>query len=58
MRTQILSQVPHLDRPGLVAGNKFALIRVDDAIIDRRAMVKVALKRGGSGVPDFQCAVL
>jgi hypothetical protein len=56
--TLVLAQVPDANRARAVAADELALVRVDDHIVDGRAVVVVALDRAGPDVPNLDCAVL
>lgn len=48
MCADILSQVPYLDAPSLIARYQFALIWMDNGIVDRRFVLVIPL--------DFGCS--
>lgn len=58
MRVSILAQIPDLDTASLITTNDFALIRMDDDVVDGTAVTVVSLNVGGSEVPDLDGAVL
>lgn len=58
MRASVLGQIPQSDASGAVAANDLSLIRVDDNVVRRGAVVVAALDSSGAGFPDLDCAVL
>lgn len=58
VRAIILCQVPNSNTPTLVAANDFALVWVNDYIIDRCSMGITALHSATPSLPDFDCAIL
>jgi hypothetical protein len=58
MRALVLAQIPYPDRPRSIATDQLALIRMDNNIIHRRAVVVVALDSACAYVPDLDGAVL
>jgi hypothetical protein len=56
--TLVFAEVPYPNITRLVAGNEFALVRVDNDVVDGRAVGVVALDHARSRVPDLDRSVL
>jgi len=57
MGTARLAQIPDPDIPIAITADKLTLIRVNDHIIDRRAMDVVPLYTSTSCIPDLDCVI-
>lgn len=58
MTTLILTQIPDPDITAAVTTDKLPLIRMDDHVVDRAAVVVIPLDGPGLDVPDLDGAVL
>ena len=58
VRALVLAEVPHAHVPRAITAHQFALVRVNDHIVDGAAMHVVALHGAGLAVPDLDRAVL
>jgi hypothetical protein len=55
--TFVVAQVPNHNHPTAVAGDKFALVRMNDDVVYRVVMSVASLYETRTGVPDPDCAV-
>lgn len=58
MTALVFTQIPDTDVSAAVAADKFALVRMNNHIVDRITMVVVSLHGSGLGIPDLDCPVL
>lgn len=57
MSTLVLAEIPDPDISTTVTGDEFALVGVDNHIIDRGAMRVVSLNAAGTSIPDLDSAI-
>lgn len=57
MSTLVLAEIPDPDISTTVTGDEFALVGMDNHIIDRLAMRVVSLDASGASVPDLDSAI-
>ena len=57
MRAFVLAQIPDSDVSAPVAGDQLALVGVDNHVIDRTAMLVIALYAPTPSIPDLHRAV-
>jgi len=53
----VFAQVPDPDISSTVTANEFALIRMNDNIVDRNSMAVVTLISASAGIPDLDIAI-
>jgi hypothetical protein len=57
MGIRILAQIPDFNTPSLITTDDFALIGMDDDVVDGTAVTVISLHVWGTEVPDFDGAV-
>jgi hypothetical protein len=58
MSTNALAQVPDTDHAGVITTDEFALVGMNDHIIDRSPVDVIALQATSASVPDFHSSIL
>ena len=58
MRALVLAQIPYSDVTAAIARDELPLVRMNNDVIDRMAVVVIALDNRGPRVPDLDSAIL